>query len=149
MRKRIARSMAGLVMGVGMLGAVGGTAWAAMSGSIPNFSTNGAAFSGGTYRFDPWPCTSACYQGTWSGWHYSGKLADTKDDGHTIFMHGKVDGYGWGPNISWRGGANTSTPVSQWLIGGADPVQTGQLEICVNRGVLPDYCAKSVVISRH
>ncbi|KMM44558.1 hypothetical protein CWIS_15530 [Cellulomonas sp. A375-1] len=121
-----------------------GGATTAFAGTLPSFSTTGASFSSITQSFDPWPCTSACKSGKWSGWNWAGYLGDTKEDGNSVKIQSKVDGYSWSAATYWKGGANTRTYLSYKTTGGADPAQSGQLHLCRDRGsLLPDNCTNS------
>ncbi|MFC0707359.1 hypothetical protein [Cellulomonas uda] len=139
-----------IMVGAILTGAlIAGGASTAFAGTLPNFSTTGASFTSIKHNFDPWPCTSACKDGKWSGWNWSGYLADTKDDGNHVKIQSKVDGYGWSNSVYWKGGANTRTYLSYKTTAGGDPAQTGQLHLCRDRGsLLPDNCANSAVAKR-
>lgn len=68
-------------------------------------------------------------------------MKDTKADGDTVFIHAKVDGYGYASKIKNTRGPDRSIPVSQKVVGGGDPAGTGKVEICRDRGSLvPDNC---------
>jgi hypothetical protein len=106
------------------------------SGTLRTISTTGASFSYGTWNFDPWPCTSRCKSGRYSGWNYYGYLADTARDGHSVYARGRVDGYGWAAK-------DTTTGWGGQKIYAPDPAGRGQMKVCRNRGYYPDNCQRS------
>lgn len=140
MRHRATRTV---VVTVALMLGFAGSAYAA---SFSSLSTTGASFTGGTYSFDPWPCTSACGSGKFSGMNYSGTLKDTNaSDGNQVFVHAKVDAYGWSA-ATYTG---SSLSVSRKVTGGADPSMSGQIEICRDRGaLLPNNCVASPKFTR-
>lgn len=106
------------------------------------------SFTSGAWSFDPWPCTSACHRGKFSGWNYSGNLKDTSADGHDVFAHARIDGYNWAPRVYWKGHPGQQTRVGQKIYA-SDPAQRGQLEVCTDRGTLvPDSCRRSAWFRR-
>jgi len=139
-----------LAIGVSLIVALvtGGFA-SAHGGTITAFSSTGVKFSGGTYSFDPWPCTSACSGGHWSGMNWSGFLYDTQVDGNAVFIQSKVDGYGWSATTYHTKDATSGKYLTRKTTAGADPAQTGRLHICRDRGaLLPNNCADSAVLRR-
>ncbi len=114
-----------------------------------NLSTTGASLTGINYAFDPWPCTSACVGGHWSAMDYSATVKDTNaGDGNDVFVHAKVDAYGYAAR-EYTSSAARSRSISQSIVGGADPAQSGQIQVCRDRGtLLPDNCAATPVLYR-
>jgi hypothetical protein len=127
-----------------------GLAQATGSGTVPSLVTTGASFTQGVWWFDPWPCNSSCYKGQFSGFNYHGYLNDTQADGNAPKVHGKVDGYDWGPDHYNKNGNGTRVYVSEKLFDrNGDPSTGAQLQVCRDRGsLLPDNCKSSPVFSR-
>jgi len=131
-----------LILGIG----VAIPAWASTgSGTFATIAPTGASFTNGQWWFDPWPCNSSCVSGTYSGWNYSGTLADTAADGDYVYTQGKTDGYDWAtPRVEFHGGAGNSTFVSQDIYDpNGDPATQGQLQVCRQRNNFPDDCKQS------
>lgn len=127
-----------------------GTAMAASSGKIKPMAADGVAFADGTYQFDPWPCTSACDQGKFSGFNYYGTLHDMKADKHDVFVHAKVDGYGYAARIYLKGGPGHSSVSQRVLDVNGDPSTRAMVEVCTDKGTFgPDSCDRRGWFRRH
>jgi hypothetical protein len=138
---KVRRWVSPVILAGGLLVATAGTALAASSGAIPTISAEGVRFARGSYRFDPWPCTSACYLGKYSGFNYYGELNDLENDGHDVFVHAKVDGYGYSTRIYRKIGVGVSLVSQKVYDTNGDPSQRGMVEACTDRGTLiPDSC---------
>lgn len=136
-----------LSVGIGTVAAVAFAtpAFAAMSGSISTLSPSGASFTGGSWKFDPWPCNSSCASGKISGWNYAGNLKDTAGDGDWVYTRGKIDGYSWAGGASAENhlGNGKTKPISQKIYV-HDPAQKGKMQACRHRaGVIPNVCKES------
>jgi len=109
-------------------------------------STSGAKTSTIYYRFQPWPCTSDCVGGQNSGMVVSTSLYDTSDDGYSVKLQGKIDGYGY----TLLGTAkSTNSPVSvNKVVYKYDPAQSGKVELCRDKGILPDNCVTTPTLYR-
>jgi len=112
------------------------------SGSSGSFSLSatGVSFSTGQYVWQPaggCPAVSA-------GFDYSGWLLDTAADGNSVFVHAKVDGYGYAPRTYNSDGNGSQLYVSESNIhaSGQDCYHTsGRVEVCQDRGTLfADVC---------
>lgn len=84
------------------------------------------------------------------GFYYSGYLKDTAKDGNSVFVHGKVEGLGYGRKEYNKGGAGTSEFKDQLLY---DPdvlyVSRGLVQACQDRGTLfSDLCDDTGWIER-
>ena len=119
----------------------------AMAGTFATVSATGVSFTGGIYSFDPWPCNSTCVSGQWSGMQYSGTLNDTAEDGHSTKAQAKVDGYGYATAVTLATDAG-SRAVAQHIYAGADPAQTGVVQVCTVISLTPDKCATSATLRR-
>lgn len=124
--KRFTTGAGGLLAATFVL-STGGVALA-HSGSFPTISTTGVSFTGGYYAFA---------DRTTYDFRYSGTLNDTAADGHNVFVHGRVAGYGYGSRL-YSPGAK-----SQYLNDpAATRVSTANVQACVDRGTLyPDRCS--------
>ncbi|MEO6627982.1 MAG: hypothetical protein ABIP03_05375 [Aquihabitans sp.] len=73
-----------------------------------------------------------------------GDLKDTSADGNGVFVHAKVDGYGYTPRIYNSGGNGTSLAINRSNVHVTGDVcyhETGKIEVCQDRGTLfPDVC---------
>lgn len=103
-------------------------------------SATGVQFNSGKYT---WLAFAGC-DGVAKGYDYSGSLKDTAADGNAVFVHAKVDGYGYAPRIYNSNGNGTSRSVSQSNIhasGSACYHESGRVQVCQDRGTLfPDVC---------
>lgn len=103
-------------------------------------SRTGVEFNDGAYR---WLASPGC-GGESEGFDYSGSLKDTAADGNGVFVHAKVDGYGYTPRITHSGGKGTSRWVSQGNVHVTGDVcwhETGKVQACQDRGTaFPDLC---------
>lgn len=142
----VKKKLASIAVGIGAAVAFAAPAIAASSGSFTSpLGPAGAKFIDGRWSFDPWPCTSACVDGKWSAFNYSGYLKDNDADGDWVYTRGKIDGYGWagGASAENHGGYPTKKWVSQAVDYG-DPPQQGKIQVCVHRaGVIPNVCTES------
>jgi hypothetical protein len=96
-------------------------------------STTGVQFQSASYKF----LVNETYD-----FYYTGYLKDTAADGHSVFVHGKIDGYGYGPSLYHSGGYNTGATKSQYLYtSSTNQVGYAKVESCTDRGTLyADYC---------
>lgn len=110
----------------------------AASGSFGNLYTNGASFVNNYVYWYP--------KGTaHGGMRYSGTLKDTKTyDGYNVFVHGKVEGYSYGPRL-YGPGYKSQTLYDP----SATYVSRGWVQVCTDRGTaLWDYCTTSQMLYR-
>jgi len=107
-----------------------------MSGTIKRLDANGSQFKSGSYAFDKWPGKLP------SGFNYYGTLKDTKADGHSVKVHGKVDGYGYAKAVTLKK-CNGKTKYVAQKVYGSDPAEQGKVQVCTVRSLLPDYCKES------
>jgi len=97
--------------------------------------TDGAEFTGST-TFMPREFSQGCMQ-------FDGDLVDTADDGRSVYVHGKVMGYGWAGRTEIYDGQGSTSPASACLYDpAATQVQYGWVAVCVNRNNLPDRCTE-------
>jgi len=109
----------------------------AASGPFGNLSASGVAFVNNYVTFHP----SSVARG---GMEYTGTLQDTASDGHNVFVHGKVEGYGYGPRLYSPGykDQNLYDPSATY-------VNTGSVQACTDRGTFgADSCASTGTLRR-
>ena len=96
-------------------------------------STTGAYFYNGYSHFES-PTTNG-------SWEYWGDLEDTTaSDGHTPYMHAKIDGYAWNKEYGTAGG--TLYQDHAWYSPGDAYVEVAYLVACNDNGSLdPDNCS--------
>ena len=126
-----------------VVAAAAAPAFAAASGTF-SLSATGVQFNSGRYAWLP---ISGC-SGATEGYDYSGGLKDSAADGNGVFVHAKVDGYGYAPRIYNSAGSGTTKPIAQFNVHASGDVcyhTSGRIEACQDRGLLfPDICtAKS------
>lgn len=126
-----------LVAVVGMATAlVAGAATAAQASGSFQLTSTGVSVKYGYYEFKP--------AGTNNGaFYYSGNLIDTSSDGNAVFIHGKVEGYDYGPRLYNATDDLAAHYKNQYLY---DPAETatlsGLVQACRDRGTLfADNCA--------
>jgi hypothetical protein len=127
------------VLGLALIAGVALPAFAASTGTF-SISKTGVAFNTGKYS---WLAIKGC-SGDSEGFTYSGSLKDTAADGNAVFVHAKVDGYGYAPRIYNSSGSGSSKAIAQTNIHATGSVcyhTSGNVEACQDRGTLfPDIC---------
>lgn len=101
-----------------------------------SLSTTGVAFNSAFYEFHNFETYDFLY---------GGYLRDTGCDGNGVFVHAKIEAYGYAPRLT-HGGCNTQSYKSQWIYSNdITYASSGRVEACQDRGTLyTDLCnAKS------
>ncbi|MFK0101045.1 MULTISPECIES: hypothetical protein [unclassified Streptomyces] len=111
-----------------------GTAFAGSWHSVPELSTSGAAFVGGSYMWEPRGQNRG-------GFHVRGRLSDTaKGDGHNVYVLTKVEGYSWN---RFNGKQGRTVPLNKVVYDGAAQLtKESWIRMCRDRGSIhPDNCS--------
>jgi len=76
---------------------------------------------------------------------YVGTLYDTVKDSYSVKAQAKVSGYDWGGTVT----TSSSTPVNKCAYDpAAQYVNYGWVQVCVDRGILPDQCVGTAKMTR-
>ncbi|MEU2246920.1 hypothetical protein [Streptomyces sp. NPDC019224] len=111
-----------------------GTAFAGAWHRVPELRTDGAAFVGGSYK---WESRGRNH----GGFHIRGSLSDTaKSDGHNIYALTKVEGYSWN---RFNGKQGRAVPFNKVVYDGAARLtKEAWVRMCRDRGSIhPDNCS--------
>ncbi|RAJ88812.1 MULTISPECIES: hypothetical protein [unclassified Streptomyces] len=111
-----------------------GTAFAGAWHSIPKLDTSGAAFTRGTYTWEPRGQNHGAF-------HLRGDLSDTsKSDGNNVYAQAKVEGYSWN---RFNGKQGKTVPLDKVVYDGAAQLtKDAWVRMCRDRGSThPDNCS--------
>lgn len=127
---------AALTIGTSATAIAAGAAVALTNGGAVSLSTTGVSFVG-RYGFYP--------EGTnHGGMAYPGKICDTSADGNPVFVHARVEGYGYGISTYERRGNTYCTVENAYVYDRDTPyVNSGQIQACQDRGIWSDLCSTS------
>ncbi len=81
--------------------------------------------------------------------YYTGYLKDTSSDGNSVFVHGKIEGYGYAPKYYVTSGNGTGATKSAYVYSNSITVaQNARVEACQDRGTLySDLCASQYFVN--
>lgn len=138
---RIKKSAATLVLTAASLVAMAGSALA-YAGSSGGFQlgTTGVQFQNGYYTFLNYEAND---------FYYQGDLKDTARDGNSVFVHAKIDAYGYSQRLYVTCGSGCSVFKSQYLNSyDITKASNARVEACQDRGTLySDLCDSAYFVN--